>query len=102
MKIQSSFCFLQEIISDLKSNDKYITTFNRVFWTLGFSMPFCRPIYRLSSAFVVQWKAEVNGIPKQNVVRHIGKSVFIAENSGLCNRAIEFSDLRLRFTWIFS
>ena len=46
MKIQSSFFlfkqaeraplgvsayFLQEIISDLKSNDKYITTFNRVF-----------------------------------------------------------------------
>ena len=30
-KILSSFCFLQEIILDLKSNDKYITTFNRVF-----------------------------------------------------------------------
>ena len=43
-KILSSFCFLQEIISDLKSNDKYITTFNRVFQTLGFSMSFCRPI----------------------------------------------------------
>ena len=39
-KILSSFCFLQEIISDLKSNDKYITTFNRVCETLGFSTVF--------------------------------------------------------------
>ena len=68
MENRSSFYFLQEIISDLKSNDKNITNFNRVFQTLGFSMPFCRPhsssndeIYRLSSAFVAQWKAEVNG-----------------------------------------
>ena len=61
MKIQSSYYFLQEIISDLKSNYKYSADFNRVFRALGFSMSFCRPIYRLSYAFVAQRKAKVNG-----------------------------------------
>lgn len=36
MKSQSSFYFLQEIISDLKSDDDNITNFNRVLRALGF------------------------------------------------------------------
>ena len=36
MKSQSSFYFLQEIISDLKSDDDNITNFNRVLRAHGF------------------------------------------------------------------